>query len=311
LVVVPAVSGPYDLGNVVIRAAIHVDPVTAQVTTISDPLPQILEGIPLRARSIRVNLDRPDFALNPTNCDPHSVDATVSGDQGAVLQLSSHHQVANCAALPFGPKLALKLTGSTKQAGNPALTATLTTKPGEANISRTQVTLPPTELVDNAHINTICTRVQFNESKTPGERCPPGSVLGFARAETPLLANPLEGPIYLRSTGRAGLPDVVAALNGQIDIVLDGRVDSIHGRLRTTFETVPDAPVTKVVLSFDGGHKGIIENSPKLCAHTQHFTAAITGQNGKTANGSPVLSTPCGKKYKRKARAHHNRRAHR
>ena len=140
---------------------------------------------------------------------------------------------------------------------------------------------------------------------------PPGSVLGFARAETPLLDKPLEGPIYLRSTGRAGLPDVVAALNGQIDIALDGHVDSVHGRLRTTFETVPDAPVTKVVLSFDGGHKGLIENSPRLCAHTQHFTAAITGQNGKTANQSPVLGTPCGKRHKRKARAHKVRGAHR
>jgi hypothetical protein len=311
LVVIPAVSGPYDLGNVVIRAAIQVNPVTAQVTTVSDPLPQILDGIPLRTRSIRVALNRAGFTLNPTNCDPHSVQATITGDQGGVSRLSAYHQIANCASLPFAPKLALKLTGSTKQAGNPALTATLTAKPGEANISRTQVTLPPTELVDNAHINNICTRVQFNEGKTPGEKCPPSSILGFAKADTPLLDEPLEGPIYLRATGRAGLPDVVAALNGQIDIVLDGRVDSVHGRLRTTFETVPDAPVTKVVLSFNGGGKGLIENSPKLCAHIQHFTAAITGQNGKTANRRPVLSTPCGKKHQRKARAHHNRRAHR
>jgi hypothetical protein len=239
------------------------------------------------------------------------VDARISGDEGAVSDLTQPFQVANCAQLPFAPKLSLKLTGSTKQAGNPALTATLTAKPGEANISRTQVTLPSSELVDNSHINNLCTRVQFNEGKTPGEKCPSGSILGFAKAETPLLEKPLEGPIFLRATGRAGLPDVVAALNGQIDIVLDGHVDSVHGRLRTTFETVPDAPITKAVLSFYGGHKGLIENSPKLCAHAQHFTAAMTGQNGKTANRSPVLRTPCGKKQKRKARARHNRRAHR
>jgi hypothetical protein len=307
VVVIPAVSGPYDLGNLAIRAAIHVDPVTAQVATVSDPLPQILDGIPLRTRSIRVDLNRPGFALNPTNCDLHSVEATVTGDQGAVSHLSTNHQVANCASLPFVPKLALKLTGSTRQAGNPALTATLTAKPGEANISRTQVTLPPTELIDNAHINTICTRVQFNEGSSPGEKCPPGSILGTAEADTPLLEKPLDGPILLRATGRAGLPDIVAALNGQIDIVLAGRVDSVHGGLRTTFDTVPDAPVTKVVLNFKGGHKGIIENSPKLCAHTQHFKAAITGQNGKTSNRKPVLSTPCGEKQNRRARAHHNR----
>ena len=212
VVVVPAVSGPYDLGNVAVRVALRVDPLTAQVTAISDSLPQILEGVPLRTRFVQVNLDRPDFTLNPTNCDPFSVSTAISGDEGAVANPSAHFQVANCARLPFAPKLTLKLTGSTKQAGNPALTATVTAKPGEANISRAQVTLPPTELVDNAHIRNICTRVQFNEGKTPGEKCPPGSILGFAKADTPLLEKPLDGPIYLRSTGRAGLPDIVAAL---------------------------------------------------------------------------------------------------
>ena len=309
--VVPAVSGPYDLGNVAVRTAIYVDPITAQLSAVSDPIPTILKGVPLRVRETLIDLDRPNFMLNPTNCDPFRVEASVFGDEGSEAKLSANYQVANCTRLPFEPKLALKLTGSTKQAGNPALTATLTAKPGEANISRTRVTLPPTELVDNAHIDTICTRVQFNEGKTPGEKCPPGSILGSARADTPLLDKPLEGPMYLRSTGRAGLPDIVAALHGQIDVVLDGHVDSVHGRLRTIFDAVPDAPVTKVVLSFYGGDKGLIENSPKLCAHTQHFTAAITGQNGMTINRRPVLSTPCGKKNKRKARARHNRRAHR
>jgi hypothetical protein len=300
-VVIPAVSGPYDLGNVAVRAAIHVNPITAQVTTVSDPLPQILGGIPLRIRSILVNLDRPDFALNPTNCEPFSVDGTILGNEGGQATQSAPFQVANCSSLPFAPKLALRLSGSTRQAGNPALTATLTAKPGEANISRTRVTLPHTELIDNAHINTICTRVQFAEGHNPGEKCPPGSVLGFARAETPLLAKPLEGPLYLRSTGGAGLPDVVAALNGQIDIALDGHIDSVGGRLRATFETVPDAPVSRVVLSFDGGHKGLLENSPGLCSHPLHVTADITAQSGKTADQNPVLNTPCGgRKHKRK-----------
>ncbi len=309
--ITPAVSAGYDLGNVLIRAAVHIDPETAQVTTVSDPLPQVFQGIPLRLRQVFVDLNRPGFALNPTDCDPSAVSARLLGDEGATSNLSTHFQVASCASLPFAPKLALRLTGSTKQAGNPALTAILTARPGEANISRTQVILPSAELIDNAHINTICTRVQFAEGNTPGEKCPPGSILGFARAETPLLSNPLEGPIYLRSTGRASLPDIVAALNGQIDIVLDGHVDSVHGRLRTTFQTVPDAPVTKFTLHLDGGHKGLLENSPELCAHAQHFTAAITGQNGKAINRSPLLSTSCRKKHRRKARAHHKRRAHR
>ncbi len=209
--------------------------------------------------------------------------------------------------LPFRPKLRFRLTGSTKQAGNPALTATLTAKPGEANISRVRVTLPRTELVDNAHIRTVCTRVQFAEGQDPGERCPPGSVLGFARLKTPLLADPLRGPIYLRSTGRAGLPDIVAALHGQIDIVLEGRIDSVRGRLRARFKTVPDAPVTKTVFRFYGGHRGLLENSPRLCSATQHVKVQMVGQNGKTVNRNPVLTTPCGKGSKRHRHHRHHR----
>jgi hypothetical protein len=305
--ITPTVSGGYDLGNVVVRAALYVNPETAQVTAVSDSLPQIFEGIPLRLRQILVNLNRPSFALNPTNCSPLSVGAQVFGDEGALSTLRNHFQVSNCSSLPFAPKLAFRLSGSTKQAGNPALTALLTAKPGEANISRTRVTLPSTELIDNAHINNLCTRVRFAEGHDPGEKCPSGSRLGFARVETPLLAKPLEGPIYLRSTGRAGLPDVVAALNGQIDIALDGHVDSVRGSLRTTFESVPDAPITKAVLRFDGGHKGLLENSPGVCSHPLHVSAAITGQNGKTANQSPILATPCGKHRKR---AHPTRAGH-
>ncbi len=297
--ITPAVSGGYDLGNVVVREAIHVNPETAQVSAGGAELPQIFQGIPLRLRQILINLNRPGFALNPTDCNPLEVKAEVFGTEGAESTAKQHFQVANCSSLPFAPRLTVGLTGSTKQAGNPALTATLTAKPGEANISRTQVTLPHTELVDNAHINDPCTRVQFAAGRNPGEKCPPGSILGFAKAETPLLAEPLEGPIYLRSTGRPGLPDLVAALNGQIDIDLDGHVDSVGGRLRTNFETIPDAPVSRVLLSFDGGHKGLIENSPGLCTHPLHLTAEIAGQNGKTANQNPVLNTPCGKKGKR------------
>jgi hypothetical protein len=307
VVITPALQGPYDLGNVVVRAALRVNPETAQVTTEAENLPQIIEGVPLRLRSILVNLNRPNFALNPTDCEPLSVDAKVFGNEGATANLTSPFQVANCAALPFSPRLAFKLSGSTKQAGNPSLSATLTAKPGEANIASTVVTLPHTELIDNAHIQNPCTRVQFAEGHNPGERCPPGSVLGFARAETPLLAKPLEGPIYLRSTGRSGLPDVVAALNGQIDIALDGHVDSVGGRLRTTFETVPDAPISKAVLSFDGGRRGLLENSPTVCAQPLHITVAITGQNGRTANQSPILQTPCPKKKHKRAELRRHR----
>lgn len=301
VVITPAVSGPYDLGDVLVRVALHVDPTDAQITAVSDPLPRIVDGIPLRLRSVRISLDRPEFALNPTNCSPFSVNASLTGDEGALSSLSEHFQVANCASLSFSPKLALSFSGGIKPAENPSVHAILTSQPGEADIATTAVTLPPTELVDNEHLHNPCTRVQFAEGSNPGERCPVGSRIGFARAVTPLLEKPLEGPVYLRSApeNKSGLPDVVAALNGQIDIVLAGRLDTVHGGLRTTFETVPDAPVTKFTLTLDGGSKGLLQNSQNICKGTKHVVEKITGQNGLNSDQTSVLQTPCGVMHKR------------
>jgi len=312
VVISPALSGPYDFGSVVVRAALKVDPTTAQVTAVSDPLPQIVAGIPLRLRSLLINLDRPGFALNPTNCDPFSVSAKVFGDQGAESDLSTHFQITDCTNLGFSPKLAMSFSGATKRTGNPAVKAVITQGPGEANISRAVVTLPPTELVDNAHIGTVCTKVQFAQGSTPGERCPPGSLIGFAKAETSLLEKPLEGPVYLRANGgERKLPDLVAALNGQIDIALDGHVDTFHGAIRTTFETVPDAPISRFTLSLDGGNKGLLVNSTSLCARSLHATADIAAQNGLTANQIPELQAPCAKRSKHRSKHMRHPRAHR
>jgi hypothetical protein len=298
-VITPAVSGPYDLGNVVVRAALHVNPETAQITAVSDPLPQILEGIPLRLREVRIELNRPNFTLNPTNCDPFSVKSEVFGSEGAETTPSEGFQVANCRALSFAPRLNLSLSGATKHDGNPALTAIVSAKTGEANIASTAVTLPSSELIDNAHIKNPCTRVQFAANK-----CPSSSIIGFAKAETPLLENPLEGPVYLRSApeNKSGLPDIVAALNGQIDIDLDGKIETVDGRLRTTFATVPDAPVTKFTLSLDGGKKGLLVNSANICSASQAALAQLGGQNGASDNQNQRLQTPCGKSAKRKRR---------
>jgi hypothetical protein len=290
VVVVPAVSGPYDLGNVAIRAAIRVDPITAQVTTVADPLPQILEGIPLRARSIRVALDRPDFAHNPTNCEPLAVDATVAGDEGAVSQLSFPYQVAGCAGLPYAPKLTLKLSGGVKRLGHPAIHAVLEAKPGEANTRRASVTLPKGELLDNAHIETICTRVNFAQGT-----CPAGSLIGQAEVTTPLLDQPLRGSVYLRSSEHE-LPDIALDLKGQFNIEAVGQIDSVNGRLRTRFETVPDAPISRIVLDLTGGSKGLLVNSESLCDAPKKAMVRMTGQNGVTTEGKTSLQTSCGSK---------------
>jgi hypothetical protein len=305
VVVVPAVSGPYDLGNVVTRAALYVDPATAQVHAVSDPLPQIIEGIPLRTRSILINLDRvdasgkPSFTLNPTNCEPFAIGATVHGDEGAAPTRSTHFQAANCANLPFGPKLSMRLTGGLGRLGHPAIHALLKARPGEANLRRVQVTLPSGELLDNAHIGAVCTRARF-----AAHDCPKSALLGKATATTPLLDAPLEGNIYLRSSSH-GLPDLALDLRGQFDVEAVARVDSFDGGLRATFEAIPDAPVTEIEVNLLGGSKGLLRNSESLCGRAKRARVRMTGQNGAVAKGSVALQAACGNAAKR--HRHHSR----
>ncbi len=250
--ITPAVAGPFDLGDIVVRAALHLDPETTQVTIKSDPIPQILDGVPLRIHSIAVRIDRPGFALNPTNCAPAAVSATLAGSSGAISTPTSNFRVAGCDQLGFAPKLALSLKGPTKRTGNPALSATVSFPQGAfANISSAAVSLPGSEFLDNTHIKTVCTRVQF-----AAKACPPDSVYGFAKATTPLLDAPLEGPVYLRSSDNK-LPDLVADLNGQIHVALVGRIDTTkNGGIRNTFEAVPDVPVTQFTLDLDRRQEG-------------------------------------------------------
>ena len=293
-VITPAVSGPYDLGNVVVRVAVNIDPSDAHITAVSDPLPLILGGIPLRLREIRIRLDRPDFTLNPTNCDLFSVGATIFGDQGAQATSSVPFQVANCTALGFAPKLALKLSGGVNRLGHPAIHAVFTQSPGEANSHIVQVALPAQELLDNAHIDTICTRPDF-----AAKQCPAGSRIGSATAETPLLGQPLKGGVYLRANPKHELPDLVADLEGQFEIELSGRIDSAkNGGLRTTFATVPDAPVSSFVLNLDGGSKGLLQNSESLCGKAKKASTHLVAQNGVVLDTKTRLQVSCGAKLR-------------
>jgi hypothetical protein len=301
-VVTPAVSGPYDLGNVVNRVAVNVDPTTAAVTAVSDPLPQLLDGVPLRLRALLINLDRPGFTLNPTNCDPFAVTGLLTGDQGGAAQPQAPFQVANCDTLAFEPKLRTVVRGPVRRGGHPALTVTLTQdSDGAANIAKAVVTLPHSEFLEQSHIRTICTRVQFAAAA-----CPPGSVYGKARAITPLLDQPLEGPVYLRASSHL-LPDLVADLHGPasepVEVVLAGKVDSPNQSIRTTFSTVPDTPVSKFTLQMQGGKKGLLVNSTNICTSTQKVDAKFTGQNGARVNQNPPLVASCGKAATKKKRA--------
>lgn len=299
-VVTPAVAGPFDLGTVVVRNALQVNPETAQITAVSDEIPHILHGIPLDLRDVRVNLNREHFTLNPTSCEPMSIGSTITSMQGASANPSARFQAAGCERLAFKPKLSLRLKGKTNRGAHPALTAVLTMPPAnQANIARAQVTLPHAEFLDQGHIKNVCTRVQFAAGG-----CPASSILGYAKAFSPLLEQPLQGPVYLMSGFGHKLPDVAADLNGQIRVLLHGKVDTgPGGGIRNTFEVVPDAPVTKFTLSLKGGRRGLIVNSEGICSKPQHATALFDAQNGKVSDFDPALKADCATHRKHKRRS--------
>ncbi|HVY78594.1 MAG TPA: hypothetical protein VG898_08825 [Solirubrobacterales bacterium] len=314
IAITSAVAGPFDLGTVVIRQALRVNPETGEVfidPTGSDPLPHIIKGIPTKLRDIRVYVDRPEFTINPSSCKPTSTASTVLGSgldfssplDDEPVTVSTRFQAADCAALPFKPKLTLSLKGGTRRGAHPALKAFLRMNGiGEAGIARAQVTLPRSEFIENAHFDTICTRAQFKLLGGNGEACPAGSIYGFARAKTPLLDEPLEGPIFLRSSEHE-LPDVVASLRGQqIDVHLIGRVDSVKGQLRNTFETVPDAPVDWASFNFKGAKKGLFVNSTNLCRKPNRAEVSFDGQNGKAYDYRPAVKVKCKAKHKKQAK---------
>ena len=298
-----AKAGPFDLGTVVLRYAFRIDPETGEVfidATGSDPIPHIIKGVPVHARDIRAYTDRPEFVLNPTSCKRTSTASTLLGSgldfsseaDDRPVTVATPYQAADCAALPFKPRLSLKLKGGTRRGAYPALRANLKMNGiGEAGIHKAEVILPASEFIAQEHFQTICTRVQFKEAGGNGEACPPGSIYGYAKAITPLLSTPLEGPIFLRSNGsERELPDIVASLrNGEINVHLVGFVDSVKGRLRSTFASTPDAPVSSALISLYGGKKGLFQNSTNLCRATHRVEANFTGQNGKESDSKPVL----------------------
>jgi hypothetical protein len=299
--ITPAVAGPFDLGDVAIRVPTYVDPVTAVLSVKGgEEFPHILEGIPLQLRDARLALDRNQFTLNPTSCSEKAITGEAISLLGVTAPLFERFQVGGCRGLDYAPELSIRLFGKTKRGAHPRLRAILTAKPGEeANTKKASVALPRSEFLENAHIQTVCTRVQF-----AADNCPAGSIYGNARAITPLLDEPLEGPVYLRSSSNE-LPDMVAALRGPpsrpIEVELVGRIDSVNGGIRSTFDLVPDQPVTKFILNMKGGTKGLIVNSRDICKHVYKARAKFDGQNGKVHDFETKLKADCGKKGKRKS----------
>jgi hypothetical protein len=302
-VVVRAIAGPYDLGTVVVRQALHVDSEDAHVTVVSDPLPTILKGIPLRLRSIDVDIDRPGFTVNPTSCAPARIDGTLTSTGGAGAAVSSRFQVGDCAALPFAPKLALRLTGKAQRAPgrHPGLRAVLTQPAGQANLEAVKVKLPKSVALDPENANALC-------SYEDGLRatCGEDSRIGTATAYSPLLSRPLAGPVHFvqgirfdRETGERirTLPTLLLKLRGEVAIDLRARSSAPAGRLVATFSAIPDTPVSKFSLRLRPGDGGIlaVTGERSLCSARQAAFVQTDGQNGKQRDFLARIKTPCSK----------------
>jgi len=290
VVVVSAQAGPFDLGPVVTRAAIAVNPETAQVTVRLDPLPQILAGVPIEYRVLRLVLDHPGFIRNPTSCAATAVHASLTSTAGTAVGASDRFQVGDCAGLGFRPTVAVRLLGPTGRGSHPRLRAVVKARPGDANLRRLAVSLPGTELLDSRRIKKVCSRAEFAAG-----RCPAGGAYGRVRAWTPALDEPLSGRVFLRESDDR-LPDLAVALHGEVDMRLNGHIDSSRGRLRIIFSSMPDVPLSKVMLTMPGGKRGLLANTGGLCSRRWRAGGSFNGQNGKRHNLHPVVKTDCGKR---------------
>lgn len=302
---VPAVAGPLNLGMVVVRAAVNVNPTTAALTVTSEPLPQILQGIPLHIRAVNVTLDRHDFVMNPTNCSPMAMHTTMTGALGTVSSRETHLQVTNCAALGFAPKFHVFTSGHTSRKIGASLDARLTfpkeAEGKDANIAKVKVELPK-RLPSRLHtLQQACAGATFDENP---ERCPAGSRIGIARASTPVLPVPIEGPVYFVSRGTEW-PDLVAVLQGYgVRINLVGNTLIKNGITSSTFKQVPDVPVESFELYLPQGPNSALSANGKLCKH-RHMKMPTTfeAQDGKVLHrATPIKVTGCGRKSARSAR---------
>ena len=297
----PAVVGPFDLGTIVVRSAFSVDPHTAQLeleANSSDPIPHIIDGIPLHLRDIRIYLDRDQFTHNPSSCEESQMISTVSGSGASfgdpsdesTVKISKHFQMLNCLTLGFEPKLGLRLRGGSKRGTYPSLRASYVTRGAkDSNLQRLEVTMPHALFLAQNHIRAVCTRVQF-----AAEQCPEKSVYGSVLADTPLFDKPLRGDVYLRSSSHRA-PDLVASLrSGEIRIVIEGAISSSKdGGIYVYFESLPDAPITRFVMTLDGGRRGLLVNSSNVCTSPPTATVSALGQNNVGARFDTVLRGQC------------------
>jgi hypothetical protein len=333
LVNVPVIAGPFrgdmQLSDINVRQKICVDRSTAQVTATSDPLPLIHHGVPLRVRSVTVNVDRDRFMLNPSGCEAKQITAGFSSPQAATSTQATPFHTANCANLAFKPKLALRLTGrkQVRTGRHPGIRAQVTQKGiREAGIEKAVVRLPKSLALDVDNAQALC---EFADGTKPDleDHCPKGSIVGRARAVSPLLNDPLVGNVYfvknVRTDPETGnlirtLPMIVVALRGEIAVNLVGKSSTTKaGKLVNTFDQVPDAPVSRFNLNIRGGKNGILAVTRtrraqiNLCARPKSHSAEvdIDGHNGRRYDRDVRMRTPCSAKQRKAAKRAAKRQA--
>jgi len=306
-VVVPAVAGPFNLGNVVERARIDIDPNTSAITITSDPLPQFLDGVPLRLQTVNVAVEREGFIFNPTNCQPKQIATMLEAEQGATASPTASFAVEGCRSLPFNPGFTVSTQSKTGKKNGASLDVKVTSSPGQANITRAAMTLPkqlPAQLTTIQH---ACPTEVFASNPA---MCDPRSLVGVAKATTPVLSAPLSGPIYLVSHGGAAFPDVVVVLQGDgVRVDLTGHVNIAKGITSTNFAGLPDAPVSSFEARLpQGPNSALTSNLPakakgNLCTAKLVVPTTLTGQNGaQIKQNTKIAISGCLKARARRAR---------
>ena len=301
-IAVPAIAGPFNLGTTIVRAGIQINPTTGQptVTTNSsgpNEIPSILKGIPLYIRDIDATINRPDFILNPTNCEQLQVDGTVTSTTAATSPKTSPFEAANCATLPFAPKLTASAGAHASKANGTSFNVKLESPGiGQANIHKVDLQLPAALPSRLTTLQKACLAATF---ETNPATCPPESIIGHATIHTPILNSPLTGPAYLVSHGGAEFPDVEFVLTGEnVTLILDGRTDIKKGITYSKFETAPDAPFTTFETELPAGpHSILTANAPSknpydLCGTNLQMPTEITGQNGALIKTTTTITTP-------------------
>jgi hypothetical protein len=311
-VVVPAKAGPFDLGTVVVRSKVEVDIHTAQLMVTTDPLPQIVSGVPVNLRLVNVTINRPNFTYNPTDCEHAQVTGTMSGGQGTVAVLSNDFQVTNCGALKFQPHFAVSTSGKTSRADGARLDSKLmypkTLQGTEANIAKVKVDLPkqlPSRLTT---LQKACPAATFGANPAA---CPAPSRIGTATAITPVLPVPLSGPVYFVSHGGAAFPDLVIVLQGYgvtVDLVGTTFIGKA-GITSTTFKTVPDVPVGTFELKLPQGPYSALAANGNLCKAKLAMPTLFVAQDGAEIHqATPIAVSGCARHVRRVRRKGHGKK---